>query len=190
MLDEITNHLELSGLLRPRCKENDVCVTVCDELLENGLLRHDLIAILKIDAYFSSKRIHNPSQSIDCLIIIKTGEREFGLTLVELRKAPTSGRARRLKSGVIKPKFDNTIAGFLSNGFADIFMNPDFTISYFRLWVVSNRYGSSLSSEQERKKARAARLEADMKNECKFMGKIFPIQRMSLDQARVCTDLT
>nr|VFJ77860.1 MAG: hypothetical protein BECKFW1821C_GA0114237_114211 [Candidatus Kentron sp. FW] len=136
MLNKIADHPELYALLRQSCEKNDVCVTVCDELMENGDLRCDLINILKMDAYFSSKRIPDPPLSIDCLIIIKTGERAFGLTLVEPGKAK---RGERLRLHEIKPKFDETISKFLLKDFANIFMNPDYTISYFRLWVVSNR---------------------------------------------------
>nr|VFJ87930.1 MAG: hypothetical protein BECKLFY1418B_GA0070995_100846 [Candidatus Kentron sp. LFY] len=137
MFDEITNHPDLCGLLRQTCEEMGIGVKVCDELMENGDLRQDRINILKIDAYFSTKRMREPSKSIDCLIIIKTGEREFGLTLVEL-KAVSS--ARRLTPREIKPKFDTTIKEFLSKQFANIFMNPGIGISYFRLWLVTNPY--------------------------------------------------
>ncbi|VFM95240.1 MAG: hypothetical protein BECKG1743D_GA0114223_101573 [Candidatus Kentron sp. G] len=138
MFDEIINCSELSGLLRQTCEENGVCVTVCDELIDNGLLRHDLIRILKIDTYYSSRIMHNPQASIDCLIIIKTGDREFGLTLVELKGV---SNARGLTPKRIKPKFDTTVCEFLSGRFTDIFERSDFAISYFRLWLVANPYG-------------------------------------------------
>jgi hypothetical protein len=85
MFDKIITHPDLFGILRNTCEENGICVQVCDDLLDNGELREDLIKILKIDDYFKSSRIHNPPSSIDCLIVIKTGDYEFGLTLVELK---------------------------------------------------------------------------------------------------------
>lgn len=81
MLDKITNHPELFGISRQSCEENDIGVRICDELMDNGQLREDAIRILKMDAYYSSKNKHNPPPAIDCLIIIKTGEGAFGLTL-------------------------------------------------------------------------------------------------------------
>nr|VFK44161.1 MAG: hypothetical protein BECKSD772F_GA0070984_11702 [Candidatus Kentron sp. SD]VFK49545.1 MAG: hypothetical protein BECKSD772E_GA0070983_11894 [Candidatus Kentron sp. SD] len=112
MLDKITNHPKLSGLLRQSCEENDIGVRICDELLDNGQLREDAIRILKVDAYYSRNR-HNPPPAIDCLIIIKTGEGAFGLTLVELKNiSPT--RKADLKPRAIRPKFDTVIRDFLS----------------------------------------------------------------------------
>nr|VFK17739.1 MAG: hypothetical protein BECKLPF1236B_GA0070989_11245 [Candidatus Kentron sp. LPFa] len=147
MLDEIVKHPDLFGLLRHACEEHDVCVTVCDELMENGDLRQDLIAILKIDAYFKTPKFSKPPKSIDCLIIIKTGERKFGLTLVELKNVSD---ARSLRPREIEPKFDTTIDDFLSGEFKSIFMNPGVTISYLHLWLIANPY--KWSPERYRKK--------------------------------------
>ncbi len=137
MLDRIITHPELFGILRPTCEENDISVQVCEELLDNGELREDLIRILKVDKYYNSSRMHNPPPSLDCLIVIKTGDFEFGLTLIELKNVSS---AKDLQPRKIRPKFDTTINDFLSKKFADIFMDSQFHISYFRLWLVTNPY--------------------------------------------------
>nr|VFJ91353.1 MAG: hypothetical protein BECKLFY1418A_GA0070994_101528 [Candidatus Kentron sp. LFY] len=186
MLNKIANCPDLDLLRRNTCEENDIRVTICDELMENGALRRDLIAILKIDAYYSTSRMPEPPKSIDCLIIIKTGEREFGLTLVELKKAPGSGRARQLKPGRIKPKFDNTIKQFLSGEFAHIFMNSAYTISDFRLWLVTNRT-RTIPLKQERKKTGSSGFDA--KRWYTFMGKEYEFERIPPDEAWVGTGL-
>nr|VFK36529.1 MAG: hypothetical protein BECKSD772F_GA0070984_100260 [Candidatus Kentron sp. SD]VFK39246.1 MAG: hypothetical protein BECKSD772E_GA0070983_100258 [Candidatus Kentron sp. SD]VFK77842.1 MAG: hypothetical protein BECKSD772D_GA0070982_100256 [Candidatus Kentron sp. SD] len=89
-----------------------------------------------------------------------------------------------MKSGKIKPKFDGTIRKFLLKDFADIFMNPDYTISDFRLWLVTNRRQTIPKGKEG-----SSRLDADMENRCGFMGKSFSIQRLPPDEAWVGTDL-
>nr|VFK40471.1 MAG: hypothetical protein BECKTC1821E_GA0114239_100762 [Candidatus Kentron sp. TC] len=188
MFDEIINCPELSGLLRQTCEENDVCVTVCDELIgDDGLLRHDLINILKVDKYYSSSKMHNPPASIDCLIIIKTGDREFGLTLVELKGVSD---ARGLIPRKIKPKFDTTVCEFLSGRFTDIFERSDFTISYFHLWLVTDPYKwLSMSEGEYRKKVKGTVLEMYLLGgrslQYQFRGRVATIKHM-LPGQQVC----
>nr|VFJ78114.1 MAG: hypothetical protein BECKFW1821C_GA0114237_11672 [Candidatus Kentron sp. FW] len=151
MLDKITNHPELFGLLRQRCQENDIGVRICDELMDNGQLREGAIRILEVDAYYHSKNMHNPPPAIDCLIIIKTGEAQFGLTLVELKNV-SSGRKADLKPRAIRPKFDTVIQDFLSEEFAPIFLDENIRISHLRLWLVTDPYRWPPMSEEEYRK--------------------------------------
>ena len=125
--------------------------------LDNGALREDIIKILKVDKYYCSSRIHNPPRSIDCLIIIKTGENQFGLTLIELKNV---SNARDLQPKDIRPKFDTTINDFLSLRFSEIFLNNHYQISYFRLWLVTDPYHwPPMSIEQYKKKLKGTVLE-------------------------------
>ncbi len=158
MLDAIIMEPELFSILRSACKDNEICVKVCENLQdENGDLREDLIQILKVDEYFNSKWMHNPPPSIDCLIIVKTGHNQFGLTLVELKNVSS---AKMLKPKDIRPKFDTTIKHFLSEIFAPIFLNTDYSIAYFRLWLVTNPYRwPPMTEEQYRKKLKGTVLE-------------------------------
>nr|VFJ45299.1 MAG: hypothetical protein BECKFM1743A_GA0114220_100224 [Candidatus Kentron sp. FM]VFJ63058.1 MAG: hypothetical protein BECKFM1743C_GA0114222_103334 [Candidatus Kentron sp. FM]VFK05823.1 MAG: hypothetical protein BECKFM1743B_GA0114221_100058 [Candidatus Kentron sp. FM] len=152
MLDRITNHPELFGLLRQSCEENGIGVRICDEFMDNGQLREDTVRILKVDAYYSSRNMHSPPPAIDCLIIIETGEGAFGLTLVELKNI-SSTRKADLKPRAIRPKFDTVIEDFLSKEFADIFLDNHIRISHFRLWLVTNPYRwPPMSEEAYRKK--------------------------------------
>lgn len=156
MFDEIRNHPDLADFRCRTCEENNVAVKVCDELTDNGELRQDLIDILKIDAYYNN-RVHQPDPSIDCLIVIKTGHREFGLTLVELKNV---SHRRHLGIHRIGKKFKTTIQDFLSNRFADIFTSIDFTLSYFRLWLVTNPgILPPMPSEKHRKRFKTSELE-------------------------------
>lgn len=149
MLDAIIIEPTLYGILRSTCEDNGICVQVCENLLKDGELREDIIKILKIDEYYCSTKMHNPPPSIDCLIIIKTGENQFGLTLVELKNVSS---AKDLQPRKIRPKFDTTINHFLSTDFADIFLNEQYKISYFRLWLVTNPYNwPTMAKEQYQK---------------------------------------
>nr|VFK38050.1 MAG: hypothetical protein BECKTC1821D_GA0114238_100332 [Candidatus Kentron sp. TC] len=139
MLNEITNHPKLFGLLRQSCEEEGIGVRICDGLMENGQLREDAVRILEIDAYYSSKDMPNPPPAIDCLIVIETGKDAFGLTLVELKNVSPTRKAD-LKPRAIRPKFDTVIERFLSREFADIFLDEGVRISHLRLWLVTNPY--------------------------------------------------
>lgn len=77
MFNDIITDQDLFGIIRSNCNENNICIHVCDKLLDdNGNTKDELIKILKIDAYYSSKRmLKETPKSIDCLIILKTGEK-------------------------------------------------------------------------------------------------------------------
>nr|VFK30158.1 MAG: hypothetical protein BECKMB1821G_GA0114241_10603 [Candidatus Kentron sp. MB]VFK34024.1 MAG: hypothetical protein BECKMB1821I_GA0114274_10594 [Candidatus Kentron sp. MB]VFK76199.1 MAG: hypothetical protein BECKMB1821H_GA0114242_10463 [Candidatus Kentron sp. MB] len=187
MLDRITRHPELFGLLRQRCEENDIGVRICDELMDNGQLREDAIRILKVDAYYNSKNMRNPPPAIDCLIIIKTGEGAFGLTLVELKNiSPT--RKADLKPRALRPKFDTVIEDFLSKKFAHIFLDNHIRISHFRLWLVTNPYRwPPMSDEDYQKKLREVALDAHLSaRPYRFRDKIALLEPRQ-PSSRVCT---
>lgn len=157
MIDAVVSNPELFSLLRATCDDNNICVQICDDLLEGGSLREEVIKIIKIDEYYNSTKMHNPPPSIDCLIIIKTGENQFGLTLIELKNVSS---AKYIKPSLIRPKFDTTIQDFLSSRFAEVFMNPLYQIAYFELWLVTNPYRwPPLSEDQYHKKVKGTALE-------------------------------
>ncbi len=132
MLDAIIKDDDLFQIIRLDCNENGICIQICDKLLNNsGNLIEGLIKILKIDAYYSSKRMREETpKSIDCLIITKTGEKQFGLKLVELKNV---SNAKNLRPNKIRQKFETTINEFLSKKFSHIFLNELYNISHFRL---------------------------------------------------------
>jgi len=160
MLDAIITDHDLFGIMRSSCHENDICIHVCDKLLDDsGNVKDELIKILKIDAYYSSKRMMKETpKSIDCLIVVKTGEKQFGLTLVELKNVSNS---RELRPSKIRPKFDTTINDFLTKKFSHIFLSEQYKISHFHLWLVTNpyRWPPNLSEDEYRKKVKNTVLE-------------------------------
>lgn len=175
MIDKIITEPNLFALLRPICEENCIGIQVCEQLLNNGELRHDLITILKIDEYYSSKKMHNPPPAIDCLVIVKSENGKFGLTLIELKNVSS---AKDLQPSKIRPKFDTTINNFLSVVFKNIFLCSKFEISYFRLWLVTNPYRwPPMSPEQYAKKVKGTVLEMYLSDKpYKFSNKVAYIE--------------
>ncbi len=176
MLNKIIEEPNLFALHRSACEENGICIRVCDKLLDNGELRHDLITILKVDAYYCSKHMHNPPPAIDCLVVVKSEDAAFGLTLVELRNVSS---ARGIHPREIRPKFDTTINDFLSVKFANIFLCNDFEISHFQLWLVTNPYNwPPLSEEQYLKKVKGTVLDMYLSDKpYRFRNKVALIER-------------
>ena len=174
MINKIIADSELFAICRCTCEENGVGVQICGKLLNNKELKDDLISILKVDGYYHSKQMHNPPASIDCLIVVRTGQQEFGLTLVELRNVST---ARDLKPTVIRPKFDTTIDRFLSSDFGYVFLCSEYEISSFQLWLVTNPYGwPHMPEDQYRSKVRGTVLEMYLSDKpYRFRGRIASI---------------
>lgn len=126
LFDEILQTPELFALYRETCEENDICVNL-ENTNENNFL------ILKIDAFYSSKNMHNPPPSIDCLIIVKCTNESYNLYLFELKDVNSP---QGIKIANIKAKFDTTINDFLSNRFKQLF--DKYPINKIKLYLVSD----------------------------------------------------
>jgi hypothetical protein len=118
MLNAIDQDVSLLNITRRSCVENNVGIDICDALLVDGDLNDDLIRILKIDDYYSSKNFAKPPKSIDCLIVVKSEKESFELTLVELRDVKS---IKGVRPGHILEKFRNTFARFMTEDFSEIF---------------------------------------------------------------------
>jgi hypothetical protein len=134
MFELIEQSYELCVLLRQSCEENDVGVIICDELLENGELRHEHIKILKVDEYYSSQNFHNPPPAIDCLIIVKEDAGSVSLFLIELRN---SRRSSSIKPSAIRPKFETTLRDFMETRFQSVFLSVETVVASIKLWLIT-----------------------------------------------------
>jgi len=145
MFDVIREDDDLWGLERGECEENDIGVKFDKNLTDDRYL------ILKIDAYYSSSRTHNPPPSVDCLIIVRCDIRDhYDFYLTELRgvKSPKGIRTKEIEN-----KFATTIERFLKKDFANIFLDENYYLNNFRLCLVTDAYHSAtLSKEQYEKK--------------------------------------
>jgi hypothetical protein len=126
LFDEILQTPELFALYRETCEENDVCIN-----LEN--INKNNILILKIDAFYSSKNMHNPPPSIDCLILVKCINDSYNLYLFELKDV---NAPKRIKITDIESKFNITINDFLNNRFKQLF--DKYPIDKIELYLVSD----------------------------------------------------
>jgi hypothetical protein len=157
MFIQIDNNLDLFGILRGCCEENSICVGFCDELQADGEINEEKVKILKIDAYYSSMRMHNPPPSIDCLIIVKDGSDLYKIYLVELRDVNGMGLIR--PDDIVR-KFSTVTNRFLSQDFASIFMDERFNIREFKMWLITDPFKPlNLTEEQFRKKVKGTVLE-------------------------------
>ena len=149
MFDEIYNDPLLFNLIRELCDENDICVEVSDQISNDDYL------VLKIDQYYSSRNMHNPPPSVDCLIIVKCDENEcFDIYLVELKNIKST-KGFEVKN--IKEKFQTTIDDFMSERFSHIFLNEDYCINILRMYFVSDacrikKNNPNITEDQYRKK--------------------------------------
>jgi len=113
MFETILSNSDLFALCRATCEENEARIAFDDKLIEDNYI------VLKIDAYYSSSRIHNPLPAIDCLIIVKCETNDcYDFYLVELRDIKSS---KGFEIEKIKQKFATTINDFLNDKFKAIF---------------------------------------------------------------------
>ncbi|KPA16742.1 hypothetical protein MHK_003023 [Candidatus Magnetomorum sp. HK-1] len=130
MIDKIYNDLELSSLIRELCDENDICVEISDHISDKDYL------VLKIDQYYSSKRMHNPPPSVDCIIIVKCYKNNcYDIYLVELKNIKST---KGFKINNIIKKFQTTIDDFMAKQFSHIFLNKDYCVNNFKMYFVSD----------------------------------------------------
>ena len=150
MFDHIRQHPELFGIERGSCEENSLCIAFCESLKFADEIDDEKVRILKIDAYYNSSRMHNPPPSIDCLVIVKTGDSAFDFYLIELRDVTVT---KLVRPDNIIPKFRTVIEKFFQEDFSEIFMSSKYVINRFKLWLVTDPFhAESLTEDQYKKK--------------------------------------
>ena len=156
MLDRIIQHETLSPLIRLCCDENGTSVDFDECLIKHDLPDHNKLLILKIDSYYSSRRMHNPPPSIDCLIILRCDDGTYSFYLIELRDV---GNTSGIKPKEIIPKFNTVINQFFTE-FSDIFLDGTSTIRSVSAWLVTDALGTkNMDEEQYRKKIKGTVVE-------------------------------
>lgn len=137
MFEAIYADPDLFAITRQHCRENDVGAAVSEELLnEHGDLLHDRVLVLKLDALYSSKNMHNPPPAPDYLIIVKCGDDSYEGYIIELRDTSQMGAVR---SKQILPKFRTAVDDFLSTRYRHIFFNDDdIVFKSLKLYLVTD----------------------------------------------------
>ena len=165
MFDAILTTPELFNIRRETCEENNIGIELSDKLLKTGNF-----IILKIDAYYNSTRMHNPSPAIDCLIIVKCTTAEcYDFYLIELKNVKKIGG---VKIENIKSKFGTAI-DFIEKEFAKIFNHYCLNRAYF--YFVSDALQlkkQGFTEEQYRKKIKGCKLDYLQNTIFQFRGKI------------------
>ena len=175
MIKEIVSDPTLFSLIKQECSENGICVEICSDLMRDDDINDDLMSILKIDDYYNSRVMHSPPPSVDCLIVVKKDDTNYGLVLIELRNVKS---VDSVKPKMIRPKFDTAVNVFLKTDFSHIFENERFGISFFKLWLVTNPYRwPAMSKEVYDTKVKGSALEVyQSQKPFRFRNKVALIQ--------------
>lgn len=126
LLERIRADEALSKFIIPECCENNISVSISEEIQDANLL------ILKIDDYYNSLNLERCPAAIDCLIIQKCEDNSYSLTLVELKNITS---AKGFTSENMKEKFDTCLNDFMAKRFKNYF-NRDY--KSLRLYFLSN----------------------------------------------------
>lgn len=162
MFDAILTTPELFNIHRETCEENNIGIELSNQLLET----HNFI-ILKIDAYYHSKRMHNPPPAIDCLIIVKCTTTEcYDFYLIELKNV------KKFDLSEIKSKF-RTALDFIEKEFTKIFNNYCLNRAYFYfISDVLRLKKCGLTEKEYRKKIKGTKLDLLQNTIFQFRGRI------------------
>jgi len=169
MFDEIYRNKELHSIITSYCEENGIEVCLSEGLNDNF---DDKLLILKMDAFYHSRKMPNPPPSVDCLILVKCDSNEcYDLHLVELRNINSPSGFNKEN---IKAKFETVINDFLQVRFKNIFLKENYC--NFNCYFVSDPYRcGNMTPEEYDEKIHTQELKLDYFNSIKpfkFKGKI------------------
>lgn len=152
MLNEIISDAVLHSLIRQTCDENEVFIDIDNSLLSGGCLSDDNIIIIKLDAYYNSKQMHNPPPSPNCLIVLRCKDGTYNVYIIELRHC---NGAKRVKLKDIRQKFETAIFDFVGSKYSHIFSHHKYKIKSVFLWLVADPFCTSgLSKDVFEKKVK------------------------------------
>ncbi len=136
MFDAILRNEALYKIYCSECFENGVGIRYDESLIDSdGDINTDKVLILCIDEYYHSRNIHNPPASIDCLVILKCEDGNYSLHLIELRNVSSMKGVKR--KDIVK-KFEITIDKFLEEEYSHIFMDEQYKINDFKLYLITD----------------------------------------------------
>lgn len=165
MFDVILTTPELFSISRETCEENNIGIELSNQLLETNNF-----IILKIDAYYNSKRMPDPPPAIDCLIIVKCIKNEcYDFYLIELKNLK---KIKHLDRKNVEGKFNSTL-NFIEKEFVEVFGSYCLNRAYFYLVSdVLQLRKCGLTEEQYRKKVKGTKLDYLQNTIFQFRGKI------------------
>lgn len=134
MIQKIKSCKILIPYLRNEIEDEGIMVGISDDIDK------EKIAIIKVDDYYRSLRLALTPKAVDHLVIVDCECDSYVMYLLELKNV-SSPKYLDIKS--IQEKFDNTIKDFLSDKFAEIFLNDRFKYKKIMLYLISDAYGIS-----------------------------------------------
>jgi len=157
MFAKIHNEPDLYGIIcHSGCEENNALVEFADDLKCAGELDGERVLILKPDAFYSSKRMHNPPPAPDCLVLVKCAAAgHYALYLIELKDVNSTAS---LKHKEIARKFETMVGPFFGQ-FEAIFAGYAYTAIKFYLVSTYPKGGEGLSEAEYRKKILSCHLD-------------------------------
>ncbi|WP_414502675.1 hypothetical protein [Zymobacter sp. IVIA_5232.4 C2] len=155
VIKNIRENIQLAQCVRYTIEECGIGVQIGESLRDGDELIHEIIAILKPDAYYNSRDFRNPPKAADNVAIIKDHE-NFDIYVIELKSAK---KPRNIKIKDIKEKFEGVLNCFFCE-FKDIFKS-DYNLRKINLWLVCNpfNYQGDITDEIFRKKIKGTALE-------------------------------
>ncbi len=173
MFSKIYNDEDLYPIISNYCNENNIEICLSESLQDNA---DDQLIILKVDEYYSSKKMHNPPPAVDCIILVKCDKKPcYDLYLIELKSINSPSGFNKEN---IAQKFKTIIDDFLGNKFSHIFSNEEYC--NFNCYFVSDPYRcNNLNQDEYDKKIHSEGLKLDYFNSIKpfrFKNKVSFIQ--------------
>lgn len=132
MVDMIKKDARLAPYLKNTLEDAGIEVKIAPTLQE------DEYAAIKVDDYYAGLKMATPPKAVDYVVVVDCQCDWFSMYILELKNV---NGPNGLNISDIQEKFKNTINMFLSDTFANIFLNDRFKYKGIRLYLVSDAYG-------------------------------------------------
>lgn len=135
MIDFINSDEKCFAISCGTLEEEGVAIQFSDELLVNGEIDPDRVAILKPDAFYNTADFARPPKSVDGLVVVDCGEGVY-FYVAELK----SSRSRNISKVDVQQKFDTVFEQFFKDHFSHVFERQDYNLKDIRLWLVCDPF--------------------------------------------------
>lgn len=132
MVDMIKRDARLVPYLKTQLEDAGIEVGIDQALQEKE------IAAIKVDEYYAGQKMATTPKAVDYVVVVDCQCDWFAMYILELKNVDSP---YGLNIADIQEKFSNTINLFLSDTFANIFLNDSFKYKGIKLYLVSDAYG-------------------------------------------------
>ncbi len=131
MVNMIKRDARLVPYLRTEIEDAGIRVEISSSLSKNDY------AAIKVDDYYTGVAPMQEPKAVDYVVVVDCQCDTFFMYILELKNVKSP---KFLNFSDIQEKFSNTISLFLSETFADIFLNDRFKYKGIKLYLVSDAY--------------------------------------------------